>query len=94
MLESEGMRTTLVPLPGRLEERAGAFRLEPDAAIGFEGPDSARATASTTWRIRAPARWPRCSGPPRGAAATRTSWSASPRTARFRVQGVNARPRP
>ena len=45
MLESEGMKTTLVPLPGRLEERAGAFRLEPDAAIGFEGPDSAREMA-------------------------------------------------
>ena len=41
MLESEGMRTTLVPLPGRLEERAGAFRLESDAVIGFEGPNGA-----------------------------------------------------
>ena len=40
MLESEGMRTTLVPLPGRLEARAGAFRRGPEAArrvLGGQG---------------------------------------------------------
>ena len=39
------MKTTLVPLPRSLEAREGAFRLAPDAAVGFEGPDSAREIA-------------------------------------------------
>ena len=39
------MRTALVPLPRKLEERDGSFRLVPGAAIGFEGPGSAREIA-------------------------------------------------
>ena len=39
------MKNTLVPLPRALEERDGSFRLAPDAAIGFEGPASAREIA-------------------------------------------------
>ena len=39
------MKTQLVPLPCTVEERDGAFRLDPGAAIGFEGPASAREIA-------------------------------------------------
>ena len=39
------MKTNLLPLPRSLEEREGAFRLAPAAAIGYEGPASAREIA-------------------------------------------------
>ena len=39
------MKPQLIPLPRSVKERDGAFRLDPGAAIGFEGPGSAREIA-------------------------------------------------
>ena len=39
------MKPQLVPLPRTVKERDGAFLLDPGAAIGFEGPASAREIA-------------------------------------------------